>query len=46
RAGLLDVLREVAPIAIEARGPTHLDQAIRMPEMLGAVSMDRGNPGA
>jgi adenylosuccinate synthase len=46
RAGLLDVLREVAPIAIEARGPTHLDQAIRMPEMLGAISMDRGNPGA
>jgi adenylosuccinate synthase len=39
RPGLLDVLQDVAPIAIEARGPTHLDRAIGRPELLGAMAI-------
>ena len=30
RSGLMEVLGEVSPIAIEAHGPTHLDREVRM----------------
>jgi adenylosuccinate synthase len=37
-AGLLDMLGTLAPIAVEAHGPTHLDRAIRSRELLGMAA--------
>jgi adenylosuccinate synthase len=37
RSELLAMLREIAPIAIEANGPTHLDRTLRSPELVGSA---------
>jgi len=47
RAGLLGALQEIAPVAIESYGPTHLDRVVKRPELLEALARGaRGDQGS